>query len=84
MDPRPLFVGQFLWFRVVWRTLGRTFVAPRLAGVDADRALAVWPTPQLFRVLGTGLAAAMVSLMVVSMVYVRKRPTRLAGRTSAP
>jgi len=55
MDPLPLFVGQFLWFLVVWSVVATVLVAPRLPEHDVDRRLAVWLTPQLFRVLGTGL-----------------------------
>jgi hypothetical protein len=55
MNPLPLFVLQFVWFFVVWATIGHVFVDPRLRGADPDRALAVWLCPQLFRVLGTGL-----------------------------
>jgi hypothetical protein len=55
MNPLPLFVGQFLWFLVAWSALAAIVVAPRLRSQDADTRLIVWLTPQLFRVLGTGL-----------------------------
>lgn len=55
MDPLPLFVGQFLWFLVVWSVVATMLVAPLLGEDDVEGRLTVWLTPQLFRVLGTGL-----------------------------
>jgi hypothetical protein len=54
-DPSPLFVGQFVWFLLVWTTLAVLFVAPWLRTRPIDEALAVCLIPQLFRVLGVGL-----------------------------
>src|ERR1043166_3734996 len=54
MSPLPVFGFQFAWFLVVWTTIAVVFVGPRLRGVEPDRALAVWVTPQLFRALGLG------------------------------
>ncbi|HKY53815.1 MAG TPA: hypothetical protein VJM08_05875 [Anaerolineales bacterium] len=55
MNPLPLFLIQFVWFLVVWSTIGLMFVNPSLRGCSPARALSVWLVPQLFRVLGVGL-----------------------------
>ena len=55
MDPLPLFVGQFVWFVIVWATIAIVFVRPRMVNASTNRALAVWVAPQMFRVLGVGL-----------------------------
>lgn len=55
MNPTPLFVMQFAWFLVAWTTIAIVLVAPRLAAIPRERALAVVLAPQMFRVLGVGL-----------------------------
>jgi hypothetical protein len=80
MNPLPIFVLQFVWFLAAWTVIATQLVAPRLAATTTERALAVWLTPQLFRVLGSGL---LVPILAPDMPRGFALPTALGDTLTA-
>jgi hypothetical protein len=80
MSPVAAFVLQFLWFLLAWSVIATLLVAPAIARLAHDDALAVVMTPQLFRVLGVGL---LVPNLAPEMPLAFAVPTAVGDATTA-
>ena len=80
MSPVAAFALQFTWFLVAWSVVGALLVAPAVARLARDDALAVVMTPQLFRVLGLGL---LVPNLAPDMPPAFAVPTAIGDATTA-
>jgi hypothetical protein len=56
-----VFAIQLVWFTLAWSAVAGLLVAPRLRGLEANDAIAVWTAPEVFRVLGGGLLVPALS-----------------------
>jgi hypothetical protein len=61
MNPLPIFVIQLWWFVLVWSAIVRFVVWPWSRRLSPNKRLALWISPEMFRVLGLGLLSPIIS-----------------------
>ncbi len=55
MNTNSIFLIQFFWFLLVWATIAKLLVNPKIQRWEENDRIIVWILPQMFRVLGMGL-----------------------------